>query len=229
MNTFNRINLTQWDRREHFEHFTRNMSCSYSITVDIDITALQSALAARHLRAYPTQIYMLASVVNRFTQFRMDTDKEGHPGIWETTHPSYTVLNRARDTFSSIWTPYNAHFPTFYAAASEDIDNYSNSTSFYPQPHMPKNIFDISSIPWLSFTAFNLNVSGNGNHLPPIFTIGKYKQKDGVTLMPFALQVHHGACDGVHVGRFVEALQTMTTNWESWVDSPTSTHPHHSG
>ena len=43
--------------------------------------------------------------------------------------------------------------------------------------------------------------------LLPIFTMGKYFERDGKRLLPLAIQVHHAVCDGYHVGVFVEKLQ----------------------
>ena len=62
-------------------------------------------------------------------------------------------------------------------------------------------------VPWLSFTGFHLNRSGSGKYLLPIFTMGKFVEREGRRLLPLAVQVHHAACDGYHVGKFVECLQ----------------------
>ena len=44
-------------------------------------------------------------------------------------------------------------------------------------------------------------------YLLPIFTMGKFVGREGRRLLPLAVQVHHAACDGYHVGKFVERLQ----------------------
>ena len=35
---FNIINMDNWDRKECFEHYYNNAKCTYSLTVDMDIT-----------------------------------------------------------------------------------------------------------------------------------------------------------------------------------------------
>lgn len=72
---------------------------------------------------------------------------------------------------------------------------------------MPPNVFTISSIPWVSFTGFNLNLPKATDYLLPIFTTGKYFQENGKTWLPIAIQVHHAVCDGYHLSRFVNELQ----------------------
>ena len=47
----------------------------------------------------------------------------------------------------------------------------------------------------------------------PIFTMGKYFERDGKRMLPLAIQVHHAVCDGYHVGMFVERLQGYIDNF----------------
>ena len=59
-----------------------------------------------------------------------------------------------------------------------------------------------------------LNVFDDGKFLLPIFTMGKYFERDGKRLLPLAIQVHHAVCDGYHVGLFVETLQDQINRFE---------------
>ena len=209
-----------WPRQEHFQHYMNNLRCTYSLTIQIDITSLYPVLKARALKAYPVQIYLLATIVNRFPEFRMGLSDTGEPGYWDMLHPSYTVFNAENKTFSSIWTPYQADFLLFYKACRQDIEKYSPSTDFIPQKDMPPNVFNLSCLPWIDFTSFNLNVFTDGTHLLPIFHIGKYVEADGKILMPLALQLHHSACDGYHAGEFIAALRKMVQQYEGWLSLP---------
>ncbi len=206
-----------WPRQEHFRHYMDNVRCTYSLTVQIDITKLRKALKAHNIKAYPAQIYMLASVVNRLCEFRMGVSDQGEAGYWDVLHPSYTVFNAEAKIFSSIWTTYAGEFSAFYPACLEDMARYSDATVFTPKQGEPKNIFTVSSVPWIDFTAFNLNVYSDGTYLAPIFTLGKYAEQEGKTLMPLAMQLHHGACDGYHAGQFVEAVRDMAQECHNWL------------
>ena len=48
----------------------------------------------------------------------------------------------------------------------------------------------------------------------PIFTMGRYYEENGKTLLPLAVQVHHGVCDGFHLCRFVSGLQARLDGME---------------
>lgn len=206
----------QWPRREHFRHYMDNMRCTYSFTVQIDITKLRGALKANGIKAYPAQIFMLTSAVNRLPEFRLGMTEQGAPGYWETAHPSYTIFNPSTKTFSSIWTHCAGDFASFYRACTEDIRRYSTSTAFAAKRGQPLNTFTVSSVPWVNFTAFNLNVYTDGRYLAPIFTIGKYTEQGNKTYLPLAIQLHHAACDGYHAGQFVEVLRDMAQAYHNW-------------
>ena len=78
-----------------------------------------------------------------------------------------------------------------------------------PKPGLPENVFPISSLPWTTFTGFNLNITSDGTYLFPIFTFGKYFIRGKKTLIPLSVQVHHAVCDGFHVSRFINDLQSV--------------------
>lgn len=215
--TFTRIDRDTWPRHEHFDHYYGDVRCTYSLTVDIDITTLLHAAKAAGYKTYPAQIHLLAHTVNAMWEMRMAVDDQRNPGYYAISHPSYTVLNPQTKTFSSLWTPYDPDFAAFHAAVLSAIDAYGHTTRFAPQGDEPPNTFSISSVPWLPFTAFNLNVYTEGTYLAPIFTIGQHKTQHGRTWMPLAIQMHHAACDGYHIGLFIQALKARIESSAGWM------------
>ena len=117
------------------------------------------------------------------------------------------IFNEERKNFSSVWTPFDPDYQTFLRRYLADVERYKTSPHYRPKPGAPENCFDVSMVPWLSFTGFHLNLYGSGKYLLPIFTMGKFVEREGRRLLPLAVQVHHAACDGYHVGKFVERLQ----------------------
>lgn len=95
-----------------------------------------------------------------------------------------------------------------------NVEKYQNAQTIKPQASQPINIFDVSMIPWETFSAFNLNIISNGIHLLPIFTMGKTFQQQGKTLIPLVIQVYHAVCDGFHVHQFLNALRRNISSWQ---------------
>ena len=193
------IDLENWERREYYEHFIKNVVCSYSVTVNIDITNLKG----RSL--YPAMIWLLTKTVNDMPEFRTCLTEEG-PGIYDSMHPMYTVFNKEKKNFSGIWSYFSEDYSEFLENYQADVQKYSTSTRYAPKEGTPANSFNISMVPWLEFTAMNFNVYDEGKFLLPIFTMGKFFERDGKRYLPLAIQVHHAVCDGYHIGLFVEKL-----------------------
>lgn len=122
------IDIETWERKEYFLHYYNDVRCTYSITINIDITKIYDRAHVHGLRLYPTLIWWIANAVNHFEFLRFNHDS---------------------------------------------------------------NCFDISSLPWIEFTSFNLNVFTPGTHLPPIITTGKLIKRNNEVTLPFCLQVHH--------------------------------------
>lgn len=216
--SFTLINMENWKRKEYYSHYMQNVRCTYSLTTNIDITCLKHEIKKMNKKIYPALIYMITTAVNQQTEFRMSKDNDGRLGYWKELIPSYTIFNKEKKVFSSIWTEYDEYFPIFYSNCIKDITKYSDSTMMNPKLNEPQNVFTISSLPWTSFTSFNLNVYTNGDYLLPIFTIGKFIQQNEQVLMPLALQVHHAVCDGFHTGKFITSLQTLADNYLEWIN-----------
>lgn len=205
---FHLIDIENWDRKEFYEHFIKDVVCTYSVTVNLDITNL------KHERLYPAMIWLLTRTVNEMPEFRTCLTKEGL-GIYDSMHPMYTIFNKEHKNFSGIWAYYSEDYNEFLSSYEHDIAEYSKSTQYTPKAGTPENSFNISMLPWLEFTSFNINVYDEGKFLLPIFTMGKFFDRDEKRFLPLSIQVHHAVCDGYHVGVFVEKLQEKIFHFSS--------------
>jgi chloramphenicol O-acetyltransferase type A len=203
---FRLIDKDKWERKEYFLHYFNDVTCTYSLTVNMDITNLDGH------RTYPAMLWLLTCTVNDFVEFRTTVRPEGL-GYYAEMHPSYTIFNKESKNFSDIWTKFDVDYKLFFQQYQKDTTKYASSSQFQPKANRPDNTFDVSMLPWLAFTAFNLNIYGNGKHLLPIFTMGKSSVTDSRITLPLAIQVHHAVCDGYHVGMFVQKLQERITGF----------------
>lgn len=203
---FHLIDIEKWKRREYYLHYINEVKCSYSVTVNLDITNLAEQ------KLYPVMLWLLTKTVNEFPEFRTALTDKG-VGIYDTMHPSYTIFNKDKKSFSAIWSEYSEDYNEFCNRYNADTEKYKNSVGLFPQKDRPENLFDVSMIPWATFTAFNINVYDDGKYLLPIFTMGKYFEQNNKRLLPLSIQVHHAVCDGYHVSAFIERLQNYIDNF----------------
>lgn len=198
------IDLDTWKRKEYFEHYLSTVPCTYSISVKLDITNIR----AKGLKLYPTMLYILTTAVNRHEQFRMSLNGRDELLLYAAMEPCYTIFHRETETFSNIWTTYSKDYETFCRRYEEDVARYGAVERFVAKPGTPENSFPVSMIPWTTFDGFNLNIA-NFRYLIPIFTIGRFFKENGHFYLPLAIQVHHAVCDGFHVCRFLNDVQTQ--------------------
>ncbi|MFE1150000.1 type A chloramphenicol O-acetyltransferase [Streptomyces albidoflavus] len=203
------IDLDTWPRRQHFDHYRRRVPCTYAMTVEVDVTTFAAALRRSPRKSYLAQVWALATVVNRHEEFRVCLTDSGDPAVWPVVHPAFTVFNPQRETFACVWAPYDPDFGTFHDAAAPLLAEHSRATDFFPQGNPPPNTFDVSSLPWASFTGFTLDIRDGWDHLAPIFTLGRYTEREARLLLPLSVQIHHAAADGFHTARLTNDLQTL--------------------
>lgn len=208
---FNIIDQQTWGRKQGYDHFLDYIPCTYSMTVNLEITKLLAMVKEYQLKFFTTILYGISSVVNCHSEFRMDLDEQGNLGFYSYSNPCYTVFHEKAESFTDVWTEYDSDFNIFIKNYNKDMMKYQNDPS-NSKPLKNNNIFNVSCIPWTSFTGFNLNLQKGYNYFLPIFTIGKYHPEGNKTFLPFAMQVHHAVCDGFHVARFTNELQ-------EWIDT----------
>lgn len=212
---FRPIDKSNWKRTPYFDHFFNQVKCTFSMNVNLDITTLIRLKKNYGIKLYPILIYSLAKIANNHDEFKTSFNSEGKLGIWEKVHPCYAVFHKDDETFSNIWTAWNEDLRSFVSNFKSDNEKYGKLRGLFTKPDMPENIFTVSCLPWSTFTAFNINVFGEGNYLAPIFTLGKYYGANSRILMPLSIQVHHAVCDGFHVCRFLEELQNFIQNFQA--------------
>lgn len=131
----------------------------------------------------------------------------GQLGIYDRLHPCYTVFHPEHETFSNRWTECDPDYGTFCVAYRRDMAQYGSNLGLEGKPDTPENTSPVSMLPWTGVHGFNLNLQKGYDFLLPILTMGKYQEETGRTLLPLAVQVHRGVCDGFHLCRFVNDWQ----------------------
>lgn len=209
---FKLIDTSSWKRKPYFDHYFNQIRCTYSITVNIDITNVLSFKDRNKVKLYPLLIYVISKAVNKYEEFRTAINERGEIGVWGTLSPCYTVFHKDSESFSNIWTEWNDDLNLFLSNFEQDNKRFGQIDRIDAKPNTPANVFPISSLPWTTFTGFNLNIFADGTYLLPIFTYGKYFKDGDRYLIPLSIQVHHAVCDGFHVSRLINEIQQECSN-----------------
>lgn len=203
---YRKIDMETWPRREHFEYYRNNLQCSYSLTARIDVTNILKYAREKKIRIYGCFIYAAAKTVNSMDSMRMMLPLEGGAGVWEVSHPSFTIFHKDDETFSDIWTEYMPEFKDFYENYERVMEEFGNYHGIKARKDQPANFFCVSCSPWLDYIGYSTQAVGEPA-LFPIILFGKYTQSEGRYHLPVTITISHAAADGYHTSMFFKKLQ----------------------
>ena len=214
--TFTPFDPQRWPRREVFHYFSALAPTGYSLTVQLDVTALRQALRVRNRRFYPAYLWLVTRNLNRQSEMKTAV-RDGKPGSFDTLTPLYAVFHEDDHTFSLMWTPFDGDFDTFYAHHLENVERFGGRHGLLAQPQTPppENAYTVSCLPWVSFDHFAVHSYGASPYFLPSVEAGRFIERDGRTLLPLSITCHHAATDGWHVRQFLDALQREADSFES--------------
>lgn len=214
---FSKINFDVWDRTENYTWFTTKNRCKINMTVNIDATNLINLIKENNLRFYPTFTYIVSKVLNTSDEFKMGYDEHGNLGVWDVIYPRYPLFHDDDKRISILWTEYTENFKIFYNNFVNDIKMFGEKRSMCAKGAFPQNCFDMSCLPWSSFTSFDCPPTNDIVWLPPFVMIGKFFESGLKILLPVAISVHHAVCDGYHVSKFFNEFQNLCDNANDWM------------
>jgi chloramphenicol O-acetyltransferase len=199
------IDLETWERRDTFFGF-KDFDFPYSIVgAEIDITQLRAMLRERtDFSLFLSLVYAVCRAANQVPAFKQRI--RGQQVIeHEIVHADYTVP-KGEESFGIRVVEYSNSFAEFHRRANSDhLSSWvepGNSTS--ENDHL---IF-MSCMPWIQFNHVVQPIDRKSGSIPRI-AWGKFHTENSRTLMPISIQTHHSLVDGIHVARFLDALQTF--------------------
>lgn len=214
---FKKIDINTWQRAESYTFFTTYNRCKINITMQLDVTNLIKTIKQNELRCYPVFTYITSKVINRHDEFKMNYDEGGDLILCDTVHPRYPIFHNSDKRISILWTDYSENFKTFYDDFISDVNKYGEKRSMAAKGKYPINCFDMSCLPWSSFTSFDCPPTKDTVWLPPFVMVGKFYSNDDKILLPISMSVHHATCDGYHVSRFFDEFQSEAASFDKFL------------
>ena len=56
---FERIDMEQWPRREHYRYYSEQICTSYEMNVELDVTKLRKRCREKGIHFYPAMMYAI--------------------------------------------------------------------------------------------------------------------------------------------------------------------------
>lgn len=206
MKTF--LDLENWNRKEHFEHFKQMEEPFFGVTVEIDCTKAYQTAKTLKTSFFIFYLHKTLVAVNSIENFkyRISEDKIY---INDRVDASATI-GREDGTFGFSLMEYNPEFKIFEKDACQEIERIQNTTGLFTRSFDDDNVIHFSAIPWLNFTSLSHARSYSYPDSCPKISFGKMITLDnGKKTMAMSVHVHHGLMDGFHVGKFVDLFQEL--------------------
>ena len=207
-NHYEKVNMNTWKRAEHCRSFRKYLNPEYRITVPMDITEFRKAVRERGWSLTLSMNYAVAHCANQIEEFRYRF-VDGEPVLFDRVDTSFTYLNKETELFRTIIAPLTGSMEEYVQNAAR----IAASQDTYFQQVMPPDVFQLTAMPWFTFTQCTHADEGGERIGIPLFEWGRSERREGREVMPFTTHVHHSFVDAVHVGRMVNLLQEYLTEF----------------
>ncbi len=206
------IDMENWKRREHFAFFHSLDYPQFNVCMNIDVTHFLDVVRRNQMSFYYSMIFAVTMVANSCENFRYRI-RDGRVILHEKTHPSFTDITPGDDQFKIVTMDLTGDLPGFSDLAREAS---RSQTNYFPDAISTRrdDLIYLTCLPWISFTGMSHTIRLNPDDAAPRISWGKYFRENDRILLPFSVQVNHALADGLHVGEFVNRLQTYLDTQE---------------
>ena len=126
---FTPLDMQTWPRGQMFYYFSKMASTGYSLTVDLDVTAMRTALKHAGIKFFPAYLWLVTRTLQMQKEFKI-AELDGQVGCFDTLTPLYAAFHEDDKTFSFMWTEYTDDFMAFYQSYLDNQRRYGGSHVF---------------------------------------------------------------------------------------------------
>lgn len=201
-----KLNLDNWNRKEHFLFFSQMEEPFFGITTRIDCTNAYTKAKELGVSFFTYYLHKTLVAVNTVENFRYRIiDKEVY--VFDRIDASATIL-REDKTFGFSLMEYDENLNEFAEITRKEIDRIQNTTGLITRD-FEINLIHFSAVPWIDFTSYSHARNFTFPDSCPKVSFGKMVDKNGNKTMAISVHVHHGLVDGYHVGEFLTVFQEL--------------------
>lgn len=200
------LDLSTWNRREHFEFFSKFEEPFFGTTIQIDCTKAYSKSKELGVSFFVYYLHKTLVTVNTIENFRYRIH-DGKVFIYDTINVSSTIF-REDKTFGFSEIEYHENLNIFIENYNTEANRVKNTPGLFTRAYN-ENIVHFSALPWINFTSISHSRSFTFPDSCPKFSFGKMITEDDKKFMSMSVHVHHGLVDGYHLGLFFEEFERL--------------------
>lgn len=199
---YKEIDIQNWKRAVHCQVFRNSVQPHYCVSFELDITNFLPKIKSRKCSFTLALVYAVSRCANEIEEFRYRF-VDGKVVLFDRINTAFTYLDKDTELFKVVNVEMQETLEEYLAVAGATA---RNQKEYFTGP-LGNDVFQFSPLPWVSFTHISHTDSGKKDNATPLFDWGKFFERDGRTILPFSVQVHHSFVDGIHIGKLVDALQ----------------------
>ncbi len=199
-----KIDIKNWNRKEHYEFFSTFEEPFFGITTPIDCTIALEKSKEINIPFFIYYLHKTIKAVNLVENFRLRIE-EDNVFLYDVIDASATIM-REDKTFGFSYMKFHNDLIEFNKIAQAEIKRIQKTSGLFTREY-PKNLIHFSAIPWINFTGLTHSRNFNLPDSCPKISFGKVVTENNKKTMSLAIMAHHGLVDGYHMGLLVETLQ----------------------
>lgn len=206
------IDIEKWERASVFTRFIGDLRCVMSLTAEVDITKFLNFVRKNNLKFYPSFMWAVTKIVNSHDEFKYGWNDEGKLVLYDVINPYYADFDEQTQKFKKMVINFSDdlfEFNNYYLKNKKIYEKLSG----FDFKEVPKNVFDVSCLPWVKYSAFDMHVFDEGKYLAPVVTWGKYVSQNDKIIIPLTMNIHHAVADGFHLCRFFTEIQNLLNSF----------------
>lgn len=200
-----KIDPNTWSRREIFDFFSKISNPFYSVTFNVDVTEVYAYAKRSGLSFYYALVYLVTKAVNSVEAFRYGI-VDGELVLFDERSPSFTDLKKGSESFHIVTMPCEGNIAEFCQEAKR---RSAEQTTFLSTDKESADLIYFSCLPWVELTALTNERDFDPDDAIPRISWGKFHERDGRKILGMSLELNHRFTDGVHIGKFADALQNL--------------------
>ena len=200
------IDIESWNRKEHFEFFSKMASPYFGIVTKVDCTNAYNFAKENAISFFAHYLHRSMIAVNSVDELKYRI-LEGKVVSFDKINAGATI-GRDDGTFGFIFINFSDNFETFNNDLQDEIEAVKNSSGLrLNNDDIKKDLIRHSTIPWNSFSGLLHPTNLDPSESVPKITFGKFQTKKDKKYLPVSIEAHHGLVDGFHFAKYLAEFQ----------------------
>lgn len=200
------VDIESWNRKEHFEFFSKMASPYFGFTTEVDCTKAYADAKEKGYSFFAYYLHKSMVAMNAVDELKLRI-VDDQVVQFDTIHAGSTI-GRPDGTFGFVFVHYSEDFEIFNAALQEEIKAVHQSSGLrLSNERLGKDHIRHTTIPWNSFSAILHPTDFNTGESVPKVSFGRFNIRDGKKYLPVSIEAHHGLADGIHIAKYLKEFQ----------------------